>query len=133
MESDPTWMLVVALALRCPDGRFLLQQRPLEKHYGGLWEFPGGKVENGEIPRLGLCREIREELAIEILPDDLQPAFMEDEGTTGEIVLILYTASVWRGQIEGLEGQEWGWFSVREMLDLPMAPMDQSFAARLGR
>ncbi|MEO5705735.1 MAG: (deoxy)nucleoside triphosphate pyrophosphohydrolase [Alteraurantiacibacter sp.] len=126
-------MLVVALALHDAAGRFLLQQRPLEKHHGGLWEFPGGKVEIGEIPRLALCREIREELDITISPDDLLPAFMEDEGAGGGIVMILYTARCWTGSIAGLEGQQWGWFSLAEMAGLPMPPMDRSFAARLDR
>jgi 8-oxo-dGTP diphosphatase len=133
LESGSTWLLVVALALTNLEGRFLLQRRLPNKHHGGLWEFPGGKVESGEFPRVALCREISEELAIVIDPDDLVAALMEDEGTAGGIVLILYTASRWTGRIDGREGQEWGWFSLPEIHDLPLAPMDRSFANRLGR
>jgi 8-oxo-dGTP diphosphatase len=124
---------VVALALGDPQGRFLLQQRPLNKHHGGLWEFPGGKVEIGENPRLALCREVQEELAIRVHPGDLQPALLEDEGEAAGIVLFLYTCTRWTGAIEGLEGQQWGWFSRSAMQALMMPPMDRSFANRLGR
>lgn len=126
-------MLVVALALRDHEGRFLLQQRPPDKRHGGLWEFPGGKVENEEIPRVALCREIAEELAITVRPGDLSPALLDDEGEAGGIVLILYNASRWTGRITGLEGQQWGWFTPAAMRDLPMPPMDRGFADRLGR
>lgn len=131
MQSRPTHTLVTALALQGPDGRWLLQQRPPGKHHAGLWEFPGGKVESGENPRLGLCREIAEELAITIAPADLAPGLVADDWPAGDIVLILYTAIRWQGQIAGLEGQQWGWFSLAEMAAMPLAPMDRSFAARL--
>lgn len=126
-------MLVVALALDDGAGRYLLQQRPQGKHHAGLWEFPGGKVENGENPRVGLCREVAEELAITVLPQDLAPALLADDWPDGQIVLILYTANMWQGEISGLEGQQWGWFTLAQMAALPLAPMDRSFAARLAR
>ena len=60
-------VLVVAVALFDADGRVLLTQRPQGKSMAGLWEFPGGKVEAGELPEAALTREIREELGVEIL------------------------------------------------------------------
>jgi 8-oxo-dGTP diphosphatase len=131
LESGPTCTLVVALALQGPDGRYLLQQRPLGKHHGGLWEFPGGKVESDENQRVALCREVAEELAVTILPQDLSPALLADDWPAGSIVLILYTAIRWQGEIAGLEGQPWGWFTPDQMAALPLAPMDRSFAGRL--
>lgn len=64
-DSTPTPLPVVCALIEC-DGRVLLAQRPLGKHLGGKWEFPGGKVESGESPADALVREIREELASEI-------------------------------------------------------------------
>ena len=59
-------VLVSAVALIDPDGRVLLAQRPEGKSMAGLWEFPGGKVEQGESPEVALIRELKEELGIDI-------------------------------------------------------------------
>ena len=58
--------IVVSLALINDADEILLSKRPENKHLGGFWEFPGGKVETGEIPKIALIREIKEELNIEI-------------------------------------------------------------------
>ena len=62
LETPPTWRTVIALALVDGLGRVLVQQRPQGREHGGLWEFPGGKVEPGEGPAEALVREIAEEL-----------------------------------------------------------------------
>ena len=132
MTNIPTWTPVVALALTDAGGRLLLQQRPLGKHHGGLWEFPGGKVETVENPRFALVREIAEELGLTIDPADLSPALITDEAGDRVIVLFLYTASKWSGDPEGREGQEWGWFTRAEAEALPLAPLDRDLLARLS-
>jgi 8-oxo-dGTP diphosphatase len=131
MANSPTWVPVVALALTGADGRLLLQQRPMAKHHGGLWEFPGGKVQNGENPRAALVREIAEELGIGLDPEALFPALAADEGMGNPVVLILYTAREWQGDPAGLEGQHWGWFTRAEASALTLAPMDRDLLARL--
>ena len=133
LESGPTSILVVALALQDGAGRFLLQQRPPGKHHAGLWEFPGGKVESKENQRVALCREVAEELAITVFPEDLAPALVADDWPQGNIVLILYSATRWQGDVTGCEGQAWGWFTHDQMAALPLAPMDRTFAVRLPR
>jgi 8-oxo-dGTP diphosphatase len=133
LETGPTWTPVVALALQDGEGRYLLQQRPAHKQHGGLWEFPGGKVNPGESPRVALCREIAEELGITLVPAALHPALLADDGADGRLVLFLYSASAWTGEIEGLESQQWGWFSHQQACLLPMPPMDRDFIARLGQ
>ena len=133
MEKIPTWMLVVALALFDENRRLLLQQRLPGKHHGGLWEFPGGKVENGETPRLALVREIKEELALDILPSQLSPAFFAEEEGDQTVVLNLYTATLSMGNPVGNDGQAWGWFAMSDAADLPLAPMDRKLLSLLGR
>lgn len=127
----PTWLPVVALALRDPQGRLLLQRRPLHKHHGGLWEFPGGKVESGENPRIALAREIAEELGVEIETSALVPFLLSDEGPAGQVVLLLYTCTNWRGEVVPHDGQEWGWFTPLQAAALDLAPMDRDLLARL--
>jgi 8-oxo-dGTP diphosphatase len=94
VENIPTWTCVVALALRDGKGRWLMHRRPADKHHGGLWEFPGGKVETGETPRNALVREIEEELGLVIEPAACAPVGFAEE-TSGEgrppIVIMLYT------------------------------------------
>ena len=131
MAKFPTWTPVVALALRDKAGRVLLQQRLAGKHHAGLWEFPGGKVESEETPRFALVREIAEELAIELDPAALQARLLADEGSGGGVVLFLYTASQWLGEIVPADGQAWGWFTPAEAAALPLAPMDRDLLERL--
>ena len=64
--DDIPIILVVAVALVDVDGRVLIAQRPETKSMAGLWEFPGGKVEIGELPEVALIRELNEELGIDV-------------------------------------------------------------------
>ena len=66
-------VLVAACALVDADGRVLIAQRPADKAMAGLWEFPGGKVEDGEAPEQSLIRELKEELGIVVKDDCLAP------------------------------------------------------------
>lgn len=134
LEKKPTFIPVVAAAIRDCLGRFLLQQCPPHKRHAGLWEFPGGKIETGETPRVALCREVAEELGIELAEDALMPAgFAEEAGAEGRppLVLFLYTSSRWRGDPHAREGQEWGWFTSDEAVLLPMPAMDRALLVRL--
>lgn len=133
MQKIPTWILVVALALFDEKGRVLLQQRPVGKHHGGLWEFPGGKVESGEIPHLALVREIAEELGIGLDPAGLEPCAFAGEGSDPAIVLNLYTCRSHTGVPVGHDGQQWGWFDLAQAGQLPLAPMDRSLLQKLTR
>ena len=136
MENSPTWICVVALAARDGEGRLLLQKRPIGKHHGGLWEFPGGKVEPFEKPAEALVREIAEELQIIVEETGLIPAgFAQEAGRNDQrqIVLLLYTATTWAGEIRGLDGQEWGWFTLSDAAGLDLAPMDRQLLAGLSR
>ena len=73
MENLPTVMLVVAAALRGKDGRWLMHRRPPGKDHAGLWEFPGGKVEDGESAPAALVREMAEETNIALHSHALAP------------------------------------------------------------
>ena len=134
MENNPTWLCVVALALRDEKGRWLMHRRPDHKHHGGLWEFPGGKVESSETPAKALVREIGEELGIAIRAGDLQPAaFAQEARASGRapIVILLYTCTRWEGEVAALEGGEVAWFAQDAIAALDKPPLDIELAARL--
>ena len=138
MPKNPTLLMVVAVALIAPDGKVCMQQRPLGKAHGGLWEFPGGKIEAGESPEAALAREIEEELGVVIDAAALVPAgFASDPGDGAAarrpLVILLYTCRTWTGEVRCLEGEAIGWFVPRAIPALAMPPLDYPLAERLGQ
>jgi len=127
-------MLVSAAALTKGDGLWLMHRRPAEKHYGGLWEFPGGKVEAYEIPAESLIRELREELDIEVAPGDCSSAVFAEEPASSDrraIVILLYRIFEWEGEPVSLEGGEVGWFTPESIAALEKPPLDERLAHAL--
>lgn len=134
LKNNPTLMKVVALALRRNDGRILLQKRPQNTAMAGLWEFPGGKMENGETPEQSLKREIDEELGIKVAQDDLEPVTFASEALADRhLLLLLYQCSKWQGQPIALHAEELRWVTLEEMSTLPMPPADAPFTKALER
>jgi 8-oxo-dGTP diphosphatase len=124
-------VLVVACALIDPDGRVLLAQRPPEKAMGGLWEFPGGKVEPGETPEATLIRELAEELGIAVQEACLAPfTFASHAYTDFHLLMPLYVCRRWDGAPQALEHAAIKWVRPKDMgaypmpaADLPLVPM----------
>jgi len=129
-------LFVVAGALQRADGQWLMHRRPMEKHHGGLWEFPGGKVEPAEKPKEALARELSEELGIRVSSRDCAPlAFAQsDEDCAGPgIVILLYTISKWDGKPAALEGGAVAWFDLEAIATLEMPPLDRDLLGQLPR
>jgi 8-oxo-dGTP diphosphatase len=118
-------MTVVAAALAAQDGRVLLQQRAPGRAMAGLWEFPGGKVDPGELPEGALVRELREELGIEVAAADLVPACFAS-APLGErhMVLLLYLCRRWQGEPRPLDAAALHWEKPAAMRALAMPPAD---------
>ena len=90
---------------------------------GGLWEFPGGKIDDGEAPSEALVRELDEELGIEIVVQrPLTFAVHEEPGL--RILLLFYGARIVRGEPHGHEGQAVEWVAVTELPSFPTPPAD---------
>lgn len=99
---------VVAAVLQQADGRFLLAQRPQGKAYAGYWEFPGGKVENGETPEAALARELHEELGIEVTA--AYPWLIREfDYPHADVRLHFFRVRGWRGEPHGRESQAFAW------------------------
>ncbi|MCW2245881.1 8-oxo-dGTP diphosphatase [Azospirillum fermentarium] len=125
-------LFVVAVALVDVDGRVLLAQRPPGKELAGLWEFPGGKVDEGETPEAALVRELKEELDIDTAASCLAPfTFASHSYETFHLFMPLYVCRVWNGEIRPLEGQTLAWVTPNRMGDYPMPPADVPLVAML--
>jgi 8-oxo-dGTP diphosphatase len=125
-------ILVTAVALVDADGRVLLAQRPEGKAMAGLWEFPGGKVHDGETPEAALIRELREELDIDTAESCLAPfTFASYPYDDFHLLMPLYVCRRWQGTVKPLEGQVLKWVRPAQMADYPMPPADVPLVAML--
>jgi len=99
---------VAAAVITRPDGSFLLGQRPSGKVYAGYWEFPGGKVEHGELALSALRRELHEELGIDI--DRAYPWLTRDyDYAHAAVRLRFFRVTRWTGTLHGRENQRFAW------------------------
>ncbi len=118
-------VLVSAVALIDIDGRVLLAQRPEGKSMAGLWEFPGGKVEDGETPEAALIRELQEELGIDTHASCLAPlAFASHSYEDFHLLMPLFACRRWQGSVTPLEGQKLAWVRANDLRNYPMPPAD---------
>jgi 8-oxo-dGTP diphosphatase len=125
-------VLVAAAALIDPDNRVLLARRPAGKPMAGLWEFPGGKVREGETPEAALIRELREELGIDTKTACLAPfTFASHLYPDFHLLMPLYLIRRWQGTVTPLEGQELTWVRPNRLSNYPMPPADVPLIAML--
>ena len=118
-------ILVSAVALIDRDGRVLLAQRPEGKSMAGLWEFPGGKVENGESPEAALVRELDEELGIQTWDSCLAPlTFASHKYNDFHLLMPLFACRKWSGIVQPREGQSLKWVAARDLSKYPMPAAD---------
>mgnify|MGYP003109920871 FL=1 len=136
MKDIPTYLPVVAAAIGPLEDRWLMHRRPEDKAHGGLWEFPGGKIEAGESARAALVREIAEECGLEVDPAAMVEAgFAAQEpaecGCSRPILLLLFLCPTWAGEPTSREGGQWRWCTRDQIVGLAMPPLDRVLAARL--
>ena len=125
-------LLVVAAALIDKDGRVLVSQRPEGKDMAGLWEFPGGKIHEGETPEFALCRELEEELGIDARDCCFTPiAFASHSYEKFHLLMPLYVCRMWKGTPAPREGQNLKWAKVQELFSLPMPEADIPLVSQL--
>jgi len=121
------FLFVVAAALIDTDGHVLLAQRPDHKDLAGLWEFPGGKVEQGETPEAALIRELQEELDIAVEYKDLVPlTFASHMYENFQLFMPLYLCRHWQGTMTPSVHKAIRWVSLSDLnqTDYPMPEAD---------
>jgi 8-oxo-dGTP diphosphatase len=125
-------VLVAACALVDADGRVLIAQRPAGKSMAGLWEFPGGKVEDGEAPEASVIRELQEELGIVVNEACLAPlTFASHAYRNFHLLMPLYVCRRWEGQVTAQEGQTLAWVKPNRLRDYEMPPADVPLISHL--
>ena len=125
-------VIVVAGALIDADGRVLITKRPNGKEMAGLWEFPGGKIEEGETPEQALIRELKEELNIETKGSCLAPlSFASHQYEKFHLLMPLFICRRWWGNILPLESQEVLWVRPKKLRDFDMPPADEPLVSML--
>ena len=117
-------VLVAAVALVDSENNILLAQRPEGKSMAGLWEFPGGKVKEGETPEFALCRELEEELGIETRECCFSAlGFASHSYDDFHLMMPLYVCRMWKGEPAPQEGQTLAWVKPMDLAkyDMPAA------------
>ncbi len=117
-------MHVMAGVLRDAHGRVLLAQRPAGKHLAGMWEFPGGKLEPGELPFAALKRELHEELGIVVQRADPMirvPCHYPQRS----LLLDVWRCDLWEGEPQSMEGQALQWLAPARVDPAMLAPADR--------
>jgi len=108
-------MIHVAVGLVLDNDRVFVAQRDQNAHQGGLWEFPGGKVDAGETVEAALSRELNEELGIFV--DYAEPVMQVKHDYTDKIVLLdVWHITRYRGEPSGCEGQPVKWLAINQLL-----------------
>lgn len=125
-------LVVAAAALVDADNRVLIAQRPQGKTFAGFWEFPGGKLDEGERPEDALVRELAEELGVAVEASRLTPlSFGSHTYEDFHLLMPLYVCRRWRGLVTPSEGQAVRWTQARDLRNYEMPPADVTLIAPL--
>ncbi|MCM3730105.1 8-oxo-dGTP diphosphatase MutT [Fictibacillus nanhaiensis] len=125
-------MKKVTAVLLKHNGKLLIAKRDEQRELGNLWEFPGGKIEQGETPEECLTREIKEEFQITIKVEEYYDESIY-EYEFGSIHLLVYWASWIDGKISATEHEDYKWVTVGELHNFNFAPADIPIVERLRR
>jgi 8-oxo-dGTP diphosphatase len=118
-----TFTRVLAAVVQRED-KYLVCQRAIHKRHGGLWEFPGGKLEAGETPFDAARRELTEELAVRAVSVGPQLFSIADPGSD---FVIEFVPTQIEGEPQCLEHLDLKWTSLEELVSFPLAPSDRQF------
>ena len=122
--------LLVTAAVIIDEGKVLITLRPKHKPQGGLWEFPGGKLNPGESPPSALRRELVEELGIKINVGNIIDALYY-RYAWGPVLILAYRCSINEGTPRNIEVDEHRWVPFSELNQYELLPADQPLITKL--
>ena len=131
VKRSPVPRYVVSAAVIQANKKVLIARRPAHGLLGGLWEFPGGKVEEGESLAEALCREIREELGVKISVGE-QVGIYRHAYTHFKVTLHAFYCRLMDGEPKALEASELRWVSLAELDNFPMGKIDRQIAREIS-
>ena len=123
-------MIVVAAAVVIRDGRVLLTRRAEGQHLAGLWEFPGGKLEEGESPEAAVVRECQEECGIEVEVENILDVTYY-RYPEKDVLLLFYRCMLRAGEVQHLQVADHAWVLTSEIDAYPLPPADERVVARI--
>jgi 8-oxo-dGTP diphosphatase len=129
MSEDPAAIRVVAAVIQ-RGNEYLVCQRPAHKRHGGLWEFPGGKLQPGESLADAARRELQEELGVQVTATGAVCFVVADPGSA---FVLEFLAVEIAGTPRPTEHAQVAWVPAAAIGDLPLCPGDRAFAATLCR
>ncbi len=129
-QAGPHYLVTAAVIRR--DGKYLLTQRPAEGLLGGLWEFPGGKVQDGEELEEALRREIHEELGTEVIVGE-EIGVYRHAYSHFRITLHAFQCRLVGAEPRPLQAADLRWVTIEEMKSYPMGKVDRRIAEHLAR
>mgnify|MGYP006299321405 CR=1 FL=1 len=118
----PTIRVIAAVVVQ--DDEYLLAKRPYNKRHGGLWEFPGGKIDDGESDLVAVNRELKEEL--NIAATRIGRKFWQSQDP-GSDFLIEFHEVIIDGTPEALEHEDLKWIPIHDFHGFQLAPTDARF------
>jgi 8-oxo-dGTP diphosphatase len=122
--------IIVAAAVIIEDGRVLLTRRNEGQHLAGMWEFPGGKLEDGESPEEALVRECREECGIEVgvaeVLDVTHHRYPEKD-----VLLLFYRCELRAGEVRHLQVADHAWVAPADLGAYALPPADLRVVTRI--
>ena len=124
-------LVTVAVGILIDDaGRVLITRRAPGAHQGGLWEFPGGKLEEGETLLEALTRELSEELGVRVETTEPLMVLEHDYGDK-QVRLDIHRVTRWSGEPRGLEGQPLAWQRPEQLRDWAFPAANRPILERL--
>lgn len=124
-------MIVVSAAVIFHEGRVLMTQRPAKTHLAGKWEFPGGKVEQGEDPKDTVVRECLEECGIQIAVDDILEVTFHSYPEK-DVLLLFWQCDLVEGEVQHLGVADHRWMAPAKVGEMDLPPADAPLAAKLA-